>query len=188
MKKSVKWIIIALLLAGIIAGASAIYSKLTANYKDDMIAPNTTNQSVQKDNAITAPDFTVLDKNGNEVTLSDYRGKPVVLNFWATWCYYCKEEMPDFNEAYNNHPDVQFLMINATDGIQETQEKANAYIKEQGFDFEIFFDTEQEAINNYHITGFPTTYFIDKNGNITAQRSGMIDKDSLEKGINMITE
>ncbi len=188
MKKSVKWIIAALLLVGFIAGASVVYNKLTADYKDDMITQNTTKQSEQNHNSSTAPDFTVLDRNGNEVTLSDYKGKPVVLNFWATWCYYCKEEMPDFNEAYKNHPDVQFLMINATDGIQETQDKANTYVKEQGFEFEIFYDTKLEAVNNYNITGFPATYFIDKNGNIVTQRTGMIDKDTLEQGINMITQ
>lgn len=96
--------------------------------------------------------------------------------------------MPDFNEAYKNHPDVQFLMINATDGIQETQEKANSYIKEQGFDFEIFFDTTQQAVYNYRVTGFPATFFIDKNGNIAAMRNGLIDKETLEKGINIIAQ
>lgn len=188
MKKAVKWIIIALLLAGIIAGSFVLYNKLKNNYNDDIMTKSTTNQSAQSDNKNAAPDFTVFDKNGNEVSLSDYKGKPVVLNFWATWCYYCKVEMPDFNEAYKNHPEVQFLMINATDGVQETQEKANNYMKEQGFEFEIFFDTNLDAVNHYHITGFPATFFVDANGNLTAQRTGMIDKEVLEKGISMITE
>lgn len=188
MKQSVKWIIIALLFAGMLSGAFIVYNQLSKNYSNDRIEQNTSNQAQQNDSTVTAPDFTVFDTNGNEVSLSDYKGKPVVLNFWATWCYYCKVEMPDFNEAYKNHPDVQFLMINATDGIQETQEKANSYIKEQGFDFEIFFDTTQQTVYNYRVTGFPATFFIDKNGNIAAMRNGLIDKETLEKGINIIAE
>lgn len=163
-----------------------MYNKLSKDYNNDIISQSTTNPEQQSNNANSAPDFTVLDMNGNRVSLSDYRGKPVVLNFWATWCYYCKEEMPDFNEAYKNHPEVQFLMVDATDGIQEPQEKAKSYVAEQGFEFDIFFDTDQEAVSNYSVTGLPATYFIDKNGNIAAQRIGIMDKDTLENGINMI--
>lgn len=186
MKNSVKWTVVALLLVGIIAGASVMYNKLSNDYNNEIISQSTENQKQQSNKTNPAPDFTVLDTNGNKVSLSDYKGKPVVLNFWATWCYYCKEEMPDFNEAYKNHPDVQFLMVNATDGVQETLEKAKSYVNEQGFEFDIFFDTNQEAVYNYHVSGFPTTYFIDKHGDIVAQRTGMIDKNTLESGIDMI--
>ena len=62
----------------------------------------------------------------------------MVLNFWATWCYYCKEEMPDFDEASKLYPDVQFLMVNATDGVRETVDAAKKYVEENGFDFEVF--------------------------------------------------
>ncbi len=134
-----------------------------------------------------SPDFTVLDENGNKVKLSDFRGKPIVLNFWATWCYYCKEEMPDFNRAYKNNPDVTFLMVNATDNSSETVSKAKKYVSDNGFSFPIFFDTEQKAINAYHVSGFPTTYFLDENGTIVARAVGMIDYDTLMTGIGMIT-
>jgi len=134
----------------------------------------------------TAPDFTVLDNDGNEVRLSDYYGKPVVLNFWATWCYYCKVEMPDFNRAYAEYPDVQFLMVNATDGVNETVESAKAYVSEEGYDFEIFFDTDYDAINSYGVTGFPTTFFIDEKGDLVTYSRGMIDYETLISGIEMI--
>lgn len=135
-----------------------------------------------------APDFTVLDNNGNEVNLSDFAGKPIVLNFWATWCYYCKAEMADFNKAYANHPEVQFLMVNATDGERETVASAKKYVEQNGYDFDVFFDVNGDAVNTYGITGFPTTYFIDKEGNLIARGVGMLDYETLEKGIGMITE
>ena len=138
--------------------------------------------------SIDAPDFTVLNENGEEVKLSDYFGKPIVLNFWATWCYYCKEEMPDFNKAYKENPDVQFLMINATDGVRETVDIAKAYLDEQGFEFPILYDTKQEAVYSYYVTGYPATYFIDADGKLVTYANGMLSYENLIKGIGFITE
>ncbi len=189
MKNIWKWIIIAVLLVGIIAGASVLYDNLSKDYKGENLNTNSTVQSatVSEDSDFSAPDFTVLDRNGKEVSLSDYKGKPIVLNFWATWCYYCKEEMPDFNNAYKEYPDIQFLMVNATDGVQETMDSAKKYIKQMGFDFDVFYDTKLEAVNAYYVTGFPATFFIDKDGNLVTQANGMIDYETLKKGIGMIT-
>jgi len=197
MKNIWKWIIIAALLIGFIAGASVLYNKLSKDYKGDSLSPtssatdtasNSASETSSKDDEenFSAPDFKVLDMDGNEVSLSDFKGKPIVLNFWATWCYYCKEEMPDFNKAYKEYPNLQFLMVNATDGVQETKEKATKYVKEQGFDFPIFFDENREAVTNYQVTGFPATYFIDAEGKLVTYASGMIDYETLQKGIGMI--
>ena len=197
MKNIWKWILLSALFVGLIMSASLLYNKLSKNYKSDSLSPTSsstdaasegsdeTTSEVEK-NKYAALDFKVLDINGEEVRLSDFKGKPVVLNFWATWCYYCKEEMPDFNKAYKEFSDVQFLMVNATDGVQETKEKATNYVKEQGFDFEIFFDTNREAVTNYGVTGFPATFFIDAEGNLVTYASGMIDYETLTKGIDMI--
>jgi peroxiredoxin len=168
MKNSVKWIIIAISLVVLIGGATILYNNLTEDFGGDSLLQNTTeansnsNENSQTDEKIKAPDFTVLDYDGNEVKLSDYKGKPVVLNFWATWCFYCKEEMPDFNSAYAKYPDVEFLMINATDGYQETMETAKKYYEDEGFDFNVYFDTNMEAVNNYGLTGFPATFLLMK--------------------------
>ena len=191
MKNSVKWIIIAVVLVGVIAGASILYNKFSDEYELPQPVQTTAesnNQSEQSSDAddYTAPDFTVLDYNGNQVKLSDFKGKPVVINFWATWCYYCKEEMPDFNDAFKKYPDVEFLMVNATDGYQETVESAKKYMEEQNFDFNVYFDTESEAVNAYYVNSFPTTFFIDAEGNLVTYASGMLDYDNLEKGIDLI--
>lgn len=192
MKNRVKWLIlggVAVLLVGLIAGATVLYQVLSKNYGGDNLMQNTqTPDPDTEENQYAAPDFTVLDEEGNEVKLSDFRGKPVVLNFWATWCYYCKVEMPDFDKAYEKYPDVQFLMVNATDGVQETMAVAKEYIEQEGFRFDVFFDTELDAVSAYYVTGFPSTFFIDENGSLVTRSSGMLDYETLEKGIQMITE
>ena len=200
MKNTVKWIITAVLLIGVIVGAVVLYNSLSEEYKVDNLQtsapqetdePTETSESANGDGEQSdppAPDFTVTDYNGNKVNLSDYIGKPVVLNFWATWCYYCKEEMPDFDEASKLYPDVQFLMVNATDGVRETVDAAKKYVEENGFDFEVFFDTELDAVNTYYVTSFPQTYFINAEGKLIARGNGMLDLETLKQGISMITE
>lgn len=190
MSKGVKWILVALLLAAFIVGMYFLYNYLVDEYAPDNLKGNAgeESESGEEKDYSPAPDFTVLDEKGNRVSLSDFRGKPVVLNFWATWCYYCKAEMPDFNTAYQKYPDVQFLMVNATDGVEETVDKAKKYVEENGFLFDIFFDTESEAVSAYNVTGFPCTFFIDENGYLIAWGQGMLDLESVEKGIGMITE
>lgn len=189
MKNILKWILILAVLAGIIAGATVLYNKLSEDYGAEQLVENTASHSeTEKDDTNKAPDFTVVDYSGNEVRLSDFRGKPVVLNFWATWCYYCDVEMPDFNEAYKEYPEVQFMMVNATDGVRETVESAKKYIENEGYDFDVFFDTQYDAVNSYYVRSFPTTFFLDKEGNLVVYQSGMLDMDSLKKGISMISE
>lgn len=134
-----------------------------------------------------APDFTVYDKDGNEVHLSDFAGKPIVLNFWASWCSPCKSEMPDFNQAYLDYgEEVQFLMVNMTDGSRETVESASAFIEEQGYAFPVFYDTGYDAALTYGAYALPTTYFIDAEGYAVAWAQSALSPENLQKGLDMI--
>lgn len=137
---------------------------------------------------MSVPNFSVVDAQGNEYQLSDFIGQPIVLNFWASWCGYCVMEMPDFNQAYHDNPDVVFMMINVTDGQHETMEKALAFVAQNEFDFPVYYDTQLFASSSYGASALPMTFFIQKNGSLGAYARGMIDAQTLAKGIAKITE
>ena len=132
--------------------------------------------------------FTVLDENLSEVELWDFVGKPTVLNFWATWCKYCVYEMPDFEEAYIANPNVQFMMINHTDGKSETVEKAAEFIESNGYSFPVFYDTMLTASEKYNIEAFPMTFFISREGEVVKTHRGRISAQKLNEYILLITE
>lgn len=136
---------------------------------------------------VTAPDFTVYDLDGNPVSLSGFFGKPIVLNFWASWCGPCKMELPDFQETYDElGGEVQFLIVNLTDGSRETVETASAYLEEQGYTLPVYYDTQLSAATAYGVNAIPCTYFIDAQGRAVARSSGAINAETLQKGIDLI--
>jgi cytochrome c-type biogenesis protein len=153
-----------------------------------------TTEDEEAQEKIAAYDFTLLDQFGNEHTLSDYKGKVVFLNFWATWCPPCKEEMPDIEELYQeynlNQDEVVFLGVanpsniaypNNNDG---TEAEITAFLEENGYTFPTVFDTTGELLQNYYISAFPTTFMIDKEGNIVGYVPGMMTKDIMINIIN----
>lgn len=151
------------------------YNSLTKEYKEN---ESSIGSEVQR---TKAPDFTVYDEEMNPVKLSDYEGTPVVLNFWATWCGYCKEEMPYFQEAAENYSedDVKILMVNMTDGKSETKETAIEYMKNNDYTMNLVLDLDQEVASKYRVSGIPRTIFIDKEGNIKLDKVGVMDKETL---------
>ncbi len=151
--------------------------------------PGESSQDGEEEIDYSAPDFTVFDAEGKEHKLSDFEGKPVILNFWASWCGPCKSEMPDFEEVYLEYQDkIHFLMVNLTDGYQETIESAQNLILERGYTFPVYFDTKLEAANAYYVYSIPQTYFIDGDGNLVAYAQSAISKEILYQGIGMIYE
>ncbi len=199
MNNLTKTILLLALGAAVLAGAAMGYRTLSARYapEDDLnlAAPAETPSGEASETpsetpapaAIQAPDFKVYDADGNEVTLSSFEGKPVVLNFWASWCHYCKLEMADFQSAFEDAGDeVAFVMVNATGGSYETQADAESYIADEGFTFPVYYDTESDAVGAYGVSGLPTTYFIDADGNVAAGGSGMLTAEKLQAGLKLI--
>lgn len=185
MKSKIGLIICIVLFAALLGVVGMLYNNLSAENEVN----NMSVQSTQTPQTSKAPDFTVIDDAGNSVSLSDFAGKPVVLNFWASWCTPCKNEMPHFDEMFKKYGDsVQFMVVNLTDGGRETVEKARAYVEEQGYSFPLFYDTNIDAARKYNTTSIPVTYFIDADGNATARANGSITAATLEKGIEMILQ
>ena len=189
-----------MIFAVVLVGAYLLYSQLAPQFAQDQLAtvgtqpqetstPETTENTQQTtENQNLVPDFTVYDAQGNAVRLSDYFGKPIVLNFWASWCGPCQSEMPDFEAKYQElGSDVQFLMINMTDGDRETMETASDFIAKKGYTFPVFYDTQYSAAIAYSVYSLPTTFFIDANGVGVAYANRAINAETLQRGIDMIT-
>lgn len=194
MKNKKIVLILVLVFVVLLGGAYVLYSRFSDDFKQEQLsgqaasnAGDSASSGADGKEKQAAPDFTVYDADGNAAQLSDYIGKPIVLNFWASWCGPCKNEMPEFNEkSIELEGKVQFLMVNMTDGSRETLDTAKTYVESEGFTFPVLYDTDIDAANTCRVYSLPTTYFIDENGGLTARASGTIDAATLQKGIDMI--
>ncbi len=190
MNKKTLWIL-CIVLVLVIAGASVLYQSLGSQVQLGGLAaqptepPMTTTETTEPMD-YSAPDFTVLDWEGNSVKLSEFEGKSVVLNFWASWCGPCKSEMPDFQAAYEEYgEEIHFLMVNCTGG-RETVDSAKEFIEESGYTFPVYFDTTYEAASTYGASSIPMTFFIDANGDLVTYGMGALSAELLQTGIDMI--
>ena len=175
-------ILLLILVLMILAGCSGDRTAV----REPTVVPTTVPEATAPQ-TFAAPDFTVYDIDGNSHRLSDFQGKPVILNFWASWCGPYKAEMPDFEDAYKIYGEkIHFLMVNLTDGRGETIESASTFIAGQGYTFPVYYDTAYSGANAYSITSIPTTFFINKDGNLVTYGQGMLSADLLAKGIEMI--
>lgn len=121
------------------------------------------------------PDFTLHTLEGKEVTLSDYRGEKVLINFWATWCPPCRAEMPDMQEFYERH-DVNILAVNLTQS-EASLNDVESFVKEYNLTFPILLDKNMDVSNNYSIQPIPTSFFIDEEGVLQSIRLGAMTYD-----------
>lgn len=121
-----------------------------------------------------APDFTLPSLGGKAVSLNSYKGKVVLLNFFATWCPPCRAEMPDLESSYKELKD-KGLEIIAVD-LQEDQNTVSGYVKSLGLSFTILLDRGADVFGQYHVTGLPTSYFIDRDGVIREISIGALNK------------
>lgn len=201
MKQSIKLILFAVSLVLVLAVAVFGYHLLKGQFEQQQFqgfsseSGRPENQSASSDSegddcqeTQLAPDFTVYDGEGNSVSLSDFLGKPVIVNFWATWCGYCKQEMPDFQKMYDQYGEqIVFLMVNLTDE-NETQQKAEEYIQREGYTFPVYFDLEQDAAYTYYLTSLPTTLVVDEEGSVSGYAKGMVSLEGLQSAVDFLLE
>lgn len=184
MKKSTYNLIVTILvLIIVIGGGTLLYQNLQSRVEvQTPTVPETVDPTAE-----TAPDFSVQDSSEGVYSLSDFRGMPVLLNFWSSNCPPCLAEMPLFQTAWEAYGDqVQFMIVNLTDGYNDTFASAMKVIEENEYTFPVFFDTEIEGAYAYGIRSIPMTFFIDENGVVVSEHLGMLTEATLEAGIQSI--
>ena len=138
-------------------------------------------------NATAAPEFTMTDTEGQTLTLADFRGKPVLLNFWSSWCGACASEMPAIQSAYEQYGDqIQFVAVNMTGMGGETETSALSLIQQNNYTFPVYFDVDSSAAVAFGVTSIPQTYLIDAEGNIIGGLRGAMSDNVLAEGIQML--
>lgn len=177
---------IILILSGVIMfinGSFGVYKHL-----NDSNNSNSNSQSIDrenKDEKIMSIDFTLYDQNGKEHKLSDYKGKTVFLNFWATWCPPCKAEMPYIEQLYKeynkNNKDVVILGVASPNLDREgSKEDIIEFLQQEKYTFPVVMDNNGELAYQYGISAYPTTFIIDKEGYITQYVPGAMDKQTMK--------
>lgn len=144
----------------------------------DWRAASGTAHTVAPEVGSSAPNFTLRDLNGDQVTLTSLRGKKVIINFWATWCGPCRYEMPFLQTLYEEHAgELVILAVN----FDEPEEAVLAFTEELGMTFDVLLDPGAVVQDVYEIRAYPSTYFLDEEGVIRAVRIGVLTEDLLDQ-------
>ena len=124
--------------------------------------------------------FTLKDNKGNDVTLSEYKGKTVVLNFFATWCTYCKMELPSLEEINSTRDDIViFLVAIPNIGNEGSKEYIESFMEENGYSMTVLYDETGEVVSKYNVSGLPTSFFFKPDGSVLGYVPGYVEESSL---------
>ncbi|MGE5618840.1 MAG: TlpA family protein disulfide reductase [Sphingomonadaceae bacterium] len=131
-----------------------------------------------------APDFSLKGLDGQTVRLSELRGKPVLVNFWATWCPPCRQEMPDLEKVYQRYRDegVVFLGVNK----EEDAETVRKFVEQNRYSWTFLLDSDGKVGNSYWVSGIPTSYFVDREGIVRDIHIGILNVSLLEAKLGKI--
>ncbi|MBI5739487.1 MAG: TlpA family protein disulfide reductase [Nitrospirae bacterium] len=120
-----------------------------------------------------AADFTLKDLSGREVTLSSFRGRPVILNFWATWCPYCRQERASLKSLYQEYREKDLVIVSVS--IDSSLKAVKKYMEQNTAPYIVLTDTEGTAAGRYNVMSLPTTYLISRDGKIIRKFMGMVN-------------
>lgn len=124
--------------------------------------------------------FTLKDSKGNDVTLSEYKGKTVVLNFFATWCTYCKMELPSLEEINSTRDDIVIFLVATPDiGNEGSKEYIESFMEENGYSMTVLYDETGEVVSKYNVSGLPTSFFFKPDGSVLGYVPGYVEESSL---------
>ena len=160
----------------------------------DMQTQNVAQREKQTENAVAAIPFTLKDHYGKPHTLDDYKGKIVFLNFWATWCPPCRAEMPDIQKLYERSPregkDAVIVLGVAAPKLGSEKDEAGikAFMDKNGYTYPVLMDKEGKLFEAYSIRAIPTTYLIDRRGNVIGRVQGALSAENLEKIIQQVLQ
>ncbi len=187
MKNKV-WIIVAVAFLAIMISAAVLYPKLADEFTDrEFNVVDSDGGEVNTESVNQTEDFTVYDANMQPIKLSNSFGKPIVINFWATWCGPCRSELSAFDAMYKKYgEDVVFMMINLTDGHSDTVSGVKQFVAENGFAFPVYYDVEYDASNTYGVYSIPETVFITADGSLYDIRIGAMSEVALENYIKQL--
>jgi peroxiredoxin len=149
-------------------------------------ALTTAGLDVAAEEGALAPDFLLETMDDSELRLSDLRGQPVIINFWATWCKPCRQEMPRFVEAYDEHA-AEGLVVVAVN-LQEGKSIVRPFAEDFGMDFPIVVDRDGEVGDRYRLLGLPTTFFIDREGVIRSIYTGPFEEKQNDTNVQSAIE
>ena len=185
MKQKRTLVILILVIVLLLAGGTVAYRMLsrltepTVPY-DPPAQSDVTGEAQAKS---AAPDFTVYNADGSTATLKEKQGKPVFINFWATWCPPCRSELADINKAYETYGDkIEFMMIDLTDGYNgEDQPAVEAFVAENGYSFPVYFDLDSSAATAYGVRSIPTTVLVGADGTLLHTQMGAMSESQIEQ-------
>lgn len=189
MKSEKSMVRLILILLAVLVAAGVLYTVLSDRFAPTTITPvSDAAESVNPEELPDAVDFEVEDAEGNILKLSDFIGeKPVIVNFWASWCPPCRAELPDFDKAYQEYGDqIHFLMVNLTDGAKETKATAQALIDAEGFTFPVYFDTMGQASAGYSLYSIPVTIAVSADGKLVSQQVGALSEAAVNQLVEML--
>jgi peroxiredoxin len=131
-----------------------------------------------------ALDFTLEAPDGSESSLSDYGGSVVLVNFWATWCPPCRDEIPHFEEAYEAHKDEGFVVLGVN--YQDSAAEVEPFVERLGVTYPMLLDESGMVAKEYRAVGLPTSVFVDRDGVIQVRHSGYLSEDQLEQYLSRL--
>ncbi|MCL2224682.1 MAG: TlpA family protein disulfide reductase [Defluviitaleaceae bacterium] len=181
MNKKISTVLAIIVFAALLGAAFFAYNAL---YESAYIPESTAETIAEHHGLPLAADFAMEDAYGNEVRLSDFRGQPVVLNFWTTWCPSCVRETPHFENLYQEQGDeIKILKVNLIGSRGETRESVDAFMYAGGYTLPLYFDTEREGARAYNITTIPATFFITADGYLATTIHGSVTETTLAHGV-----